>query len=212
MSRHILRLVALLFTLALGTGCASYMPFTQELRSEYDLADTDLENLQFYNSHTITLRRELSRDSRRITGGHKLLMIAGKQIEEVVIDARTPGVVVGASPSTLRVSFAEGSFLEFALRGSVPGGDPVVLLHGGFAEPPEPFPGDRQPFVALPLGASSSARATSGCCRAADARSSSREWPTTPSRTPRSRTWSSAPSRSKRSTSRRPCSRGGNSE
>ncbi len=150
MSRHLLRLVALLFTLALGTGCASYMPFTQELRSEYDLADTDLENLQFYNSHTITLRRELSRDSRRITGGHELLMIAGKQIEEVVIDAKTPGVVVGASPSTLRVSFAEGSFLEFSLRGSVPQDDPVVLLHGGFAEPPEPFPGDRQPFVPPP--------------------------------------------------------------
>jgi hypothetical protein len=127
---------------ALSTGCASYVPFTAELRDEHHLKVQDLENLQFYNSHTITLRREIERGGREITGAHTLRIIAGKQIEEVVIEEHTPGVVVGANDKVLRVSFEEGTFFEFALHGGVePLGDPVVPV-GRFAEPPNPFPGN----------------------------------------------------------------------
>jgi len=126
--------------LVFATGCASFQPFTQELRNEHRLTGDDLRNLQFYNSHTITLRRELARGDRQVTGGHKLLVIAGKQIEEVVIEAQTPGVLVGAGGTTLRVSFEEGTFLEFTVRGPEPLRDPIAP--GGFAEPPDPFPGD----------------------------------------------------------------------
>lgn len=135
-----------LATLAISvitSGCASFVPFTQELRNEHKLTGEDLRNLQFYNSHTITLRRELSHGDRQVTGTHKLLVIAGKQIEEVVIEQHTPGVLVGATESTLRVSFEEGTSLEFAVRGPEPLRDPIA--QGGFAEPPDPFPGDRPP-------------------------------------------------------------------
>jgi hypothetical protein len=139
--------VALMLAAALSSGCAAYVPFTQELRNEQRLTGEDLRNLQFYNSHTITLRRELARGDRQVTGGHKLLVIAGKQIEEVVIERHTPGVLVGASASSLQVSFEEGTFLEFGVRGPEPLRDPLVPI-GGFAEPPDPFPGDRPPVVA----------------------------------------------------------------
>ncbi len=134
--------------LVFATGCASFQPFTQELRNEHRLTGDDLRNLQFYNSHTITLRRELARGDRQVTGGHKLLVIAGKQIEEVVIEAQTPGVLVGAGGTTLRVSFEEGTFLEFTVRGPEPLRDPIAP--GGFAEPPDPFPGNRGPEPAPP--------------------------------------------------------------
>jgi hypothetical protein len=127
----------------IASGCASYVPFTQELRNEHKLTGEDLRNLQFYNSHTITLRRELSRGDSQVTGAHKLLLIAGKQIEEVVIEQHTPGVLVGATESALQVSFEEGTFLEFTVRGPEPLRDPIAP--GGFAEPPDPFPGDRPP-------------------------------------------------------------------
>lgn len=127
--------------LVLTTGCASYVPFTQELRNEHRLTGEDLRNLQFYNSHTITLRRELARGDRQVTGSHKLLVIAGKQIEEVVIEKNTPGVLVGADDVALKVSFEEGTFLEFTVRGPEPLRDPLVP--GRFAEPPDPFPGNR---------------------------------------------------------------------
>ncbi len=130
-------------TLVLASGCASYVPFTQELRNEHKLTGDDLKNLQFYNSHTITLRRELARGDRQVTGSHTLLVIAGKQIEEVVIEKHTPGVVVASNENALRVSFEEGTFFEFSVRGPEPLRDPLVP--GGFAEPPDPFPGDRAP-------------------------------------------------------------------
>lgn len=128
--------------LAALSGCASYVPFTQELRDQHHLQTADLKNLQFYNSHTITLRREVERGGREVTGGHKLLVIAGKQIEEVEIPEHTPGVVVGADEASLEVSFDEGTSFRFRLHGPDPVQDPVVLTGGGFATPPDPFPGN----------------------------------------------------------------------
>lgn len=142
MSSRALALTLAAASLALASGCASYVPFTQELRDQHNLTASDLQNLQFYNSHTITLRRELQTGGRQVTGTHKLLVIAGKTIEEIVIEDHTPGVVVGASNNNLRVSFEEGTFFEFGLRGPEPISDPVVGV-GRFAEPPDPFPGNR---------------------------------------------------------------------
>ncbi len=140
MSRSAL-LFASAFALSTAAGCASYVPFTQELRDQHNLQAGDLKNLQFYNSHTITLRREVERGGRQVTTGHKLLVIAGKQIEEVVIEEHTPGVIVGVSDTALQVSFEEGSSMEFSLRGPEPLMDPVVQ-GGRFATPPDPFPGN----------------------------------------------------------------------
>ncbi len=127
-----------------ATGCASYVDFTQELRDQHNLKAADLKNLQFYNSHPITLRREVERGGRQVTSGHKLLVIAGKQIEEVVIEEHTPGVVVGVADSQIEVSFEEGSSMKFSLRGPEPLTDPVVA-GGRFATPPDPFPGNNGP-------------------------------------------------------------------
>lgn len=132
-----------LLSAALSTGCASYVDFTQEMVDQHHLVAKDLQNLQFYNSDRITLRRELTKGSRAITGNHKLLVIAGKEIEEVVIEKHTPGVIVGIGAGTLKVSFEEGTFFEFGLRGvGAPLTDPVVASPR-FAEPPDGFPGNK---------------------------------------------------------------------
>lgn len=150
--RAIIYLVLLTFLGLFGSGCAAYVPFTQELRNEHRLSNDDLKNLQFYNSHTITLRRELTKDSRQVTGSHKLLTIAGKLVEEVVIEEHTPGVIVKADSGRLRVSFEEGTFVEFAVRGDAPIDQPVVQ-GPKFAEAPDAFPGNRPDSTpdALPI-------------------------------------------------------------
>lgn len=119
-------LLAALATLALSglTGCASLVPFTHEIRTEHGLTDDEVKNLQFYTSHGITLRREIESGGRKITPGHKLLLISGKQIEEVVIPAKTPGVAVKVGPRALAVSFEPGTSLVFTVKGS--------RLAGGF--------------------------------------------------------------------------------
>jgi hypothetical protein len=141
MTRRAFPVAFALLALTVATGCHSYVPVTQELRNEHRLSSQDLENLQFYNSHEIVLRRELARGDRQVTGSHKLLVIAGRQVEEVVIAKHTPGVVVDVGEGVLRVSFEQGTSLEFAVRGPEPIHDPIVIS-GGFAEPPDPFPGD----------------------------------------------------------------------
>ncbi len=92
-------------------------------------------------SSTITLRRELESGGRQVTGNHKLLVIAGKSIEEVVVESKTPGVCVAVGAHTLTVSFEQGTSIDFAplaARTYAPDGP-------GFAQPPgdiDPFPGN----------------------------------------------------------------------
>jgi hypothetical protein len=122
------------------TGCRpALVPLTQEMREQVRLSEPELKNLQFYVSHTVTLRRELDAGSRQVTGNHKLVMIAGKMIEEVVIEAKTPGICVGVDGGRLAISFEQGTAIDFAPQASRGTAGP-----GGFASPPEvdPFPGN----------------------------------------------------------------------
>jgi hypothetical protein len=115
------------------------VPFTHEIRAEHRLTRDDLQELQFYLSDTVTLRREARSIGREIDDG-RLELRSGKVIEEVVIEKDTPGVAVAVNATTVSVSFEEGSAIEFALRT----GEPAPLRlepRTGFAEPPDPFPG-----------------------------------------------------------------------
>lgn len=132
-----LTFTALMFGV-LTTGCGSTLvPFTHETRVQHGLSKEDLKNLQYYVSHTITLRRELESGGRQVTGSHKLRLVSGKTIEEVVIEEKTPGIAVAVNDRTIAVSFEQGSSLIFAAS-SGPDEPPPI----GFAEPPpDPFPG-----------------------------------------------------------------------
>lgn len=130
-----------LSTLAMATGCGSgLVPLTQELRDQHGLTEQELSNLQYYVSHTITLRRELESGGRQITGNHKLVLRAGKTIEEVVVPDGTPGVAVGVGAESLEISFEEGTSILFAIESAQPRGGGGG---GAFASGPDPnpFPG-----------------------------------------------------------------------
>ena len=131
-----LALAALLATsLAAGTGCRPAMvPLTQEIREQHHLTDDDLKNLQYYVSSTITLHREVDSGSRQVTGNHRLLLIAGKSVEEVVVEEKTPGVCVGIGAHALRISFEQGTFLEFSSAPVNPRIESGSAL--GYAQPP----------------------------------------------------------------------------
>ena len=134
-------LVALALALALAlTGCASSLvPFTDGLRTANGLSDADVKKLQFYVSDTITMRREITRGGRQITGNHKLIVVSGKTIEEVVIEKGTPGVATSVEGNVIRVSFEPGSSLPFLLEGAEPD-QPVQAQPSSGA--PNPFPGN----------------------------------------------------------------------
>ncbi|MCU0693830.1 MAG: DNA-directed RNA polymerase [Polyangiaceae bacterium] len=133
-------LVAAALLSAAATACsAARVPLTQELRLQHGLTQGDLRNLQYYNSHTITLRREMATSGTQVTDAHKLVVRAGRLVEEVVIEAGTPGVAVDVGQDSIVVSFEQGTALAFALRGArVP--DPTALLHRSGVPEPNPFP------------------------------------------------------------------------
>ena len=128
--------------LVAAAGCRTFVPFTQEIRDQNHLSDAELKNLQFYVSGTVTLRREIDSGGRQVTGNHKLVVVAGKTIEEVVIEARTPGICVGVGPHQLSVSFEQGTAIDFT-----PAGARSYAADGpAFAAAPselDPFPGNR---------------------------------------------------------------------
>ena len=125
------------------TGCASTMvPFTHEIKTQHELSNDDLKELQFYVSNNVKLRRELHTKTRTIDNGN-LKLHAGKSVEEVVIEELTPGVAIAVDDTSIKISFEEGASLNFSLRT----GEPQPLVKeppslGGFATPPNPFPGD----------------------------------------------------------------------
>jgi hypothetical protein len=135
-----LALSAALALSALSSGChPTLVPLTQELRDQNRLSEAELKNLQYYLSSTITLRRELESGGRSVTGNHKLVVVAGKSIEEVVVEERTPGICVAVGDRSLFISFEQGTSIEFT-----PPGARASLPVPGFAAAPtlDPFPGN----------------------------------------------------------------------
>lgn len=132
------------------TGCASRIPFTHEIRTEHDLKRDDLRGLQFYLSDDVVLRREVEVRGRTIDDG-ELKLRAGKSIEEVVIEKHTPGVAVAMDDVSITVSFEEGSAIDFALKTGTPQPLQIEPSRGGFAEPPDPFPGQGRRLVDEPV-------------------------------------------------------------
>jgi hypothetical protein len=128
-----------LFILLFATGCGGgLIAFTHELREQQGLTTEELKNLQWYVSHRITLRRELESGGRQVTGTHKLLVVSGKNVEEVVVEEHTPCIAVAIGENTISVSFEQGSSLDFAAQSGALSPAP----RQNFAEPPDPFPGN----------------------------------------------------------------------
>src|SRR6187431_58926 len=89
------------FAALTGVGCGGYVAFTQEIRDQHSLTEPELKNLQFYVSHKVTMRRQLESGGKQITGTHKLILVSGKTVEEVVVEAKTPGVVLAVDEHSL---------------------------------------------------------------------------------------------------------------
>jgi len=112
--------VILCFLLVIfASGCIApvpLVPFTHELRSEYKLSKEELTQLQYYVSDTITLQREMSSSEKQVTPGHNLKLVKDKQVEEVVVLPRTPGIATIIVDWAMNISFEEGNALTFTCK------------------------------------------------------------------------------------------------
>jgi hypothetical protein len=86
-------------------GCSARASLTEDLRNK--LGDQGISTLQYYVSGDIVLRRVLRTEEGGVTPGHTLRVDKGRKVEEVVIAAKTPGIILKAEPGKLQVSFEE---------------------------------------------------------------------------------------------------------
>lgn len=101
--------------LGLLSSCQNFVPYTTALKEKYKLSEEDLKRIQFYNSEPIILQRKLVEGSSEITGG-KIKTVNGEKIEEIIIPAKTKGVMTKyVANDKIEVSFEKSDdyFLKF---------------------------------------------------------------------------------------------------
>lgn len=99
--------VALLGVLLGLTSCQKLIPFTNVERTKYNLDEPKLKKLQYYISREVTLQRgESSGESQELDSDGKLIVSQSASLDNILIDAKTPGVCVGVLPDNkLKISF-----------------------------------------------------------------------------------------------------------
>ena len=102
---------ALLLFVSVLAGCSSHKYFTRAVRADNALSEAELGQLQFYTDQVLVLRREQRHREHEVRGG--LSVVSERQVDDVVIDAETPGVVVGTGTHWMAISFEPGAYVYF---------------------------------------------------------------------------------------------------
>ena len=102
------------FIIALfAVGCSSnLMVLNKELIDKFNLSEENLKSLQVYISEDVEMRKIEDNDS--IVKGGQITPNAQKDIQEVIIEEQTPGVILIVDEDILAVSFQKGSALIFS--------------------------------------------------------------------------------------------------
>lgn len=99
------------------SSCKTLLPFTNDLKTSNSWSEDDLKKIQYYNSETIILHRQLKSNETGIVSG-KVKVVDGIKVEEIIIKKGTPGVV-SAIPDQgrLAISFEIGDdhYLTFGI-------------------------------------------------------------------------------------------------
>jgi len=98
-------------------SCKNFVPFTDAMKQQHNWTKDQLKGVQFYLSHDVILRRELVNGSSEIVHG-KIKMVDGRQVDEILIKAGTPGILVDMpKENKMQVSFEAGDdhFLKFGV-------------------------------------------------------------------------------------------------
>ena len=104
------------------SSCSPKIPLTQSLREQYKLSENDLKSLQFYNSHEIILNRAQRSAQEQETVEGTLTIKNDRSLEQIVIKAGTPGLVLTVpGTNTMAVSFEAGEGTGLIFGTSVKG-------------------------------------------------------------------------------------------
>lgn len=87
-------LSACIFCILVLASCSpQYTYFTESLYEKQKWSQEDLRRIQFYVSEDIVLTRAISEGDTKITEG-KIRIVNGRRVQQILIQERTPGVLV----------------------------------------------------------------------------------------------------------------------
>ncbi len=90
------------------SSCARKIPFSTTVRDRLERVGVNVNQLQYYNSNEIILRRQIDSSKVKVASG-VVKYENGKYIEEIVIRKNTPGICeVAKDDKRISVSFEEG--------------------------------------------------------------------------------------------------------
>ena len=99
-------------------SCKNLVPYTDAMKKDHNWTADQLKGVQFYLSHDVILRRELTKGTSDIVHG-KIKMVDGRKVDEILIKAGTPGVLTEMPKDTkMLVSFEVGDdhYLSFGVN------------------------------------------------------------------------------------------------
>jgi hypothetical protein len=97
-------IIAALILMTLGS-CKNLVPYTDAIKTKYNLTDEQLKHLQFYVSDPIVLQRKITAEnSTQVTEG-KIKIVNGEKVEEIVVPTGTKGVLVKNDAGKFEISF-----------------------------------------------------------------------------------------------------------
>ena len=99
--------LATLIVFTLSSCSLNRMLLTVDTKQQIEKAGVDIKQVQFYNSEEIILARQLNKEELKVAEG-KVRIENGKDIEEIIIPANTPGICELNDEKTLKVSFDAG--------------------------------------------------------------------------------------------------------
>lgn len=91
------------------SSCQSTTPFTNTVRTKYNLDEAKLKKMQFYISSDILLQRgERAENSQELDEDGKLIISTSASLDNITVDGKTPGVCVKVlDGNKLAISFFE---------------------------------------------------------------------------------------------------------
>lgn len=105
-----------LAVLLMMSACAPRVQWTQAIKDQYQVKESELKSIQFYTTGDIVLQRAESSGSNKETNQGELVISSGNSLEQVVIKAGTPGIVEKIIDDTrfaVRFEMGEGKTLIF---------------------------------------------------------------------------------------------------
>lgn len=121
-----MRIIFAFIAVLVLASCGTRVPYTEKIRTEYDLTEDKLKKVQFYTSETIILERSDSQERITTTGKSGELVGSEQSISErIVIPANRPCILEKVGPNgevEIRFETGKGRVLRFAERKNVNNG------------------------------------------------------------------------------------------